>query len=98
MNEIVRRTLVMLSASFALGFAAGSMTAGPGSAALVALSGNASFAGLYVALLNGGAATGAAVGGRAMDRWGRRPVLIAGYAIGAIGYTIAGSGVSLGVV
>jgi MFS family permease len=96
LNETVRRTLVRLSASFALGFAAGSMTAGPGSAALVALSGNASLAGLYVALLNVGAATGAAIGGRAMDRWGRRPVLIAGYSIGAVGYAIAGSGVAFG--
>lgn len=71
------------------------MTAGPGSAALVALSGNASLAGLYVALLNIGAATGASIGGRAMDRWGRRPVLIVGYSIGAMGYAIAGAGVSL---
>lgn len=95
MNDIVRRTLVMLSASFALGFAAASMTAGPGSAALVALSGNARFAGLYVALLNLGAAAGAALGGRAMDRWGRRPVLMSGYVLGAVGYGIAGSGVAL---
>jgi MFS family permease len=98
MNEIVRRTLVMLSASFAMGFAAASMTAGPGSAALVVLSGNARFAGLYVALLNVGAATGAAIGGRAMDRWGRRPVLISGYVLGAVGYTIAGSGVAFGIL
>jgi MFS family permease len=95
MNERVRRTLVMLSASFALAFTASSMTSGPGSAALVALSREASFAGLYVALLYVGAAIGAAIGGRAMDRWGRRPVLIAGQAIGALGYAIAGSGVAL---
>jgi MFS family permease len=97
MNEIVRRTLVVLSASFALSFAAASMTSGPGSAALVTLTGNASLAGLYVALLNVGAAMGAAIGGRAMDRWGRRPALIAGYSIGAVGYTIAGAGVAFGV-
>jgi MFS family permease len=96
LNETVRRALVRLSASFALGFAAGSMTAGPGSAALVALSGNARLAGLYVALLNVGAALGAAIGGRAMDRRGRRPVLITGYSIGAVGYAIAGLGVVLG--
>ena len=98
MNEVVRRTLVMLSASFALGFTASSMTSGPGSAALVALSRNASFAGLYVALLNVGAAIGAAVGGRAMDRWGRRPVLIAGQTIAALGYLTTGFGVSLQVL
>lgn len=98
MNETVRRTLVRLSAAFAVGFAAASMTAGPGSAALVALSGNASYAGLYVALSYLGAAAGAAIGGRAMDRWGRRPVLITGYLIGAVGYTIAGTGVASGVL
>ena len=98
MNEKVRRSLVMLSASFALGFTASSMTSGPGSAALVALSRNTRFAGLYVALLYVGAATGAAIGGRGMDRWGRRPVLIAGQAIGAVGYVIAGSGVALGAL
>jgi MFS family permease len=97
-NDIVRRTLLLLSASFALGFAAASMTAGPGSAALVALSDNARFAGLYVALLNLGAAAGAAIGGRAMDRWGRRPVLMCGYVLGAVGYTIAGSGVAFGIL
>ena len=98
MNETVRRTLVRLSAAFALGFAAASMTAGPGSAALVALSGNASYAGLYVALLYLGSAAGAAIGGRAMDRWGRRPVLMAGYSIGAVGYTIVGTGVAIGAL
>ena len=98
MNEIVRRTLIRLSAAFALGFAAASMTAGPGSAALVALSGNASFAGLYVALLNVGAAAGAAFGGRAMDRWGRRPVLVAGYSLAAAGYAIAGVGVTIEIL
>lgn len=98
MNEIVRRTLIRLSAAFALGFAAASMTAGPGSAALVVLSGNASFAGLYVALLNVGAAAGAAFGGRAMDRWGRRPVLVAGYSLAAAGYTMAGVGVTIEIL
>ena len=98
MNDIVRRTLVRLSASFALGFAAASMTSGPGSAALVELSGKASLAGVYVALLNVGAATGAMFGGHAMDRWGRRPILIAGLAIGATGYTIAATGVTFGLL
>jgi len=98
MNEIVRRTIVMLSAAFAMSFAAASMTSGPGSAALVELSGDASFAGLYVALLNLGAATGAAIGGRSMDRWGRRPVLMSGHILGAVGYTIAGLGVALGML
>jgi MFS family permease len=96
MNHTTRRTLVALSSSFALGFAAASMTSGPGSAALVGLSGKAHFAGMYVALLNIGAATGAGVGGRAMDAFGRRPVLMAGHLSAAAGFLLAGSGVALG--
>jgi MFS family permease len=74
------------------------MAVGPGSAALVRLSGNLSFAGLYVALFNVGAATGAALGGRAMDRYGRKKPLLVGYLIGALGYVIAGVGVLRGNV
>jgi MFS family permease len=98
MTAIIRRTLVALSASFALGFAAASMTSGPGSASMVALSGKAQFAGLYAALFNIGAAAGAAFGGRAMDAFGRRPVLIAGHLFGVAGYVVAGSGVAFGML
>jgi MFS family permease len=69
------------------------MAVGPGSAALVQLSGHLAFSGLYVALFYVGAAAGAALGGRAMDRYGRRRPLIAAYAIAAVGYAIAGVGV-----
>jgi MFS family permease len=98
MDPTVRRTLIALAASFTLSFMAVSMTAGPGSAAFVKLSGRASFAGLFVALLNIGAAGGAALGGRAMDRWGRRIVLFYGYVLGALGFAVAGTAVSLGVL
>jgi MFS family permease len=98
MNSIIRRTLVALSASFALGFAAASMTSGPGSAAMVGLSGKAQFAGLYTALVNVGAAAGAALGGRAMDAFGRRPVLIAGHLFSVVGFSIAGLGVAYDVL
>jgi MFS family permease len=68
------------------------MGAGPGSAALVTLSGKLTWAGMYVAVFNVGAATGAALGGRAMDRFGRKRPLVAGYLVGAAGYGIAGLG------
>jgi MFS family permease len=74
------------------------MAVGPGSAALVRLSGNLAFAGLYVALFNIGAATGAALGGRAMDRYGRKPPLLAAYLVSAVGYIIAGIGAQRGVL
>ncbi len=90
MDSVIRRTIVALSGSFAFGIAAATMTSGPGSAAIAGLSGKAHFSGLYLALLNLGAATGAALGGRAMDRSGRRPVLITGHLLGLVGYSVAG--------
>lgn len=65
---------------------------------MVTLSGKLSFAGMYVALFNIGAATGAATGGRAMDRFGRKPPLVAGYLLGALGYAIAGVGMQTGTL
>ena len=90
----VRRTLVSLCVAFALAWLAVAMAAGPGSAALVQVSGKQSFAGMFVALTYAGGAVGAAFGGRAMDRFGRRNALLGAYIIGAIGYSIAGTGVA----
>ena len=90
MDQTTRHTLTRLGAAYALAWATTSMGAGPGSAAVVSLSGRLSFAGLYVAIFNVGAATGAALGGRAMDRYGRKPPLIVGYVLAALGYLVAG--------
>jgi MFS family permease len=95
MDSTVRHTLHRLGAAYALAWATTSMGAGPGSAALVTLSGNLAWAGMYVAIFNIGAAAGAALGGRSMDRYGRKPPLVAGYLLGAIGYLVAGIGVQL---
>ncbi|HEX6313223.1 MAG TPA: MFS transporter [Gemmatimonadaceae bacterium] len=93
MNIRTRQTLTRLGAAYALAWATTSMGAGPGSAAVVTLSGNLAWAGMYVAIFNIGAATGAALGGRSMDRYGRKPPLVAGYLLGAVGYLVAGLGV-----
>lgn len=93
MHHQTRHTLTRLGAAYALAWATTSMAVGPGSAALVRLSGKLSYAGLYVALFNVGAAVGAALGGRAMDRYGRRPPLVAAYGLSAVGYVVAGLGV-----
>lgn len=89
-HPAVRRTLIGLSAAYALTWATVSMVAGPGSAALVGLTGRLSYAGVFIALFSVAAAVGAAVGGRAMDRWGRKPVLIAACLLTALGFTLAG--------
>ncbi|WP_079086279.1 MFS transporter [Streptomyces silvensis] len=85
-----RRVLVVLVLSQILsgaGLAAG-ITVG----ALLAeeMLGSTSLAGLPAALFTGGAALGAVGVGRVCQRWGRRPGLASGYAVGALG--------SLGVV
>src|SRR5215210_2808533 len=94
MNQTTRQTLTRLGVAYALAWATASMAVGAGSAAIVSLTGNLSHAGLYVALFNVAAATGSALGGRAMDRWGRRPPLIAAYSASAVGFIIAGIAVS----
>lgn len=93
MDPTVRSTLVSLSASFALMWATVSMVAGPGSTALVALTGNLSHAGLFFGLFAVSAAAGATIGGRAMDAMGRRKVLVVAHLLGAVGYLVAGYGV-----
>lgn len=93
MNPTTRHTLTRLGAAYALGWATTSMGAGPGSAALVTLSGSLAWAGMYVAIFNIGAAAGAALGGRSMDRFGRKRPLVVAYVLGAVGYFIAGIGV-----
>jgi MFS family permease len=92
MNPQTRQTLLRLGAAYALAWATTSMVAGPGSAALVRLTGDLSHSGLYVALFYLGAAAGAASGGRAMDRYGRRRPLVAAYLLAATGFVAAGVG------
>jgi MFS family permease len=96
MHPVVGRTVASLAASFALMWAGMSLVAGPGSQALVTLTGNLSHAGIFVALIYVGAAAAAAVAGRLMDRVGRRPVLAAAHLLGGLGYLAAGRGVAIG--
>jgi MFS family permease len=93
MDSRTHRTLLRVGSAYALAWATTSMGAGPGSAAVVTISGKLSYAGLYVAIFNVGAATGAALGGRAMDRYGRKPPLVVSYLLAALGYLVAGIGV-----
>src|SRR6185503_6912042 len=94
MEEATRHTLKRLGAAYALAWATTSMAVGAGSAAIVNMTGNLAHAGLYVALFNISAAAGAALGGRVMDRLGRKPPLIAAYMLAAVGYLVAGVAVS----
>lgn len=95
-DAVVRRTLRGLSLAYALSWATVSMVAGPGSAALVALSGRLSYAGLFIALFYVSGAVGAAVWGRAMDRWGRRPILATSALVSGVGFAVAGFAIGAG--
>lgn len=94
MDVRTRQTLTRLGAAYALAWATTSMAVGAGSAAMIDLTGNLSHAGLYVALFNVCAAAGAALGGRLMDRFGRKPPLAGAYAMAAAGYVITGIAVA----
>jgi MFS family permease len=94
MEVSVRRTLLRLGVAYALSWATTSMVAGPGSAALVSLTGNLSHSGLFIALFYVGSALGAALGGRAMDRYGRKPPLLVAYTVSAFAFAAAGFGVA----
>lgn len=87
-----KRALRLLSFSFGIAWIAIAMVVAPGSAAWVELSGDASHAGFFIATFALSTAAGAAVAGRAMDKWGRRPVLFAAHALAGVGF--AGAGVS----
>ena len=83
-----------LASAYALAWATTSMSAGPGSAALVALTGNIAHAGLYIAVFYLAAAFGGWSGGRLMDSRGRVATLGGAYWLSAAGFAAAGIGVA----
>ena len=66
------------------------MTAAPGPAAWVALSGDAADAGLFFATFSLASAAGSFLGGRLMDRAGRRVVLAGAHLGAGLGFALAG--------
>jgi MFS family permease len=93
LHPVVRRALWLLGAAYALAWIAIGLAVGPGSAVVVDLAGRLDAAGYFIAAYNVGAASGGALIGRAMDRWGRRPMLVAAYGTAALGFALAGVGI-----
>lgn len=85
-----RGSLLRLSWTFGITWLCVTMVAAPGPAAWVALSGSSAQAGAYFGINALAGAVGAALGGRAMDRWGRRPVLVGAHLQAALGFAVAG--------
>lgn len=92
----VRRAVGLLAGSYALAWVTISMSAGPGPAAYVRLSGSLEHAGYYFALFALASAAGSGVGGWSMDRLGRKPVLAGAHAFMAVGFAAAGLAIQQG--
>jgi MFS family permease len=89
----VRRNIILLAASFAVNSAAIQLSAALASLTLVEVTGVRSLLGLGPAIFLLASGLAALPAGRAMDRFGRVPVLVAGFALGALGGVVTGLGV-----
>jgi MFS family permease len=96
MNELpVRRNTFLLSASLAANSAMLQLSAAVASLTLVLVVGVDQLLGLGPAIVLASGALAALPAGRAMDRFGRVPVLAAGFATGGLGGALAGLGSKL---
>ena len=96
MSELpVRRNTLLLSASLAANSAMLQLSAAVASLTLVLVIGVDQLLGLGPAIVLAAGALAALPAGRAMDRFGRVPVLAAGFATGGLGGALAGLGSKL---
>jgi MFS family permease len=93
LNLPVRRNTLLLSASLATNSAMLQLSAAVATLSVALVVGIEGLLGLGPAVVLGAGALTALPAGRAMDRFGRRPVLAAGFAIGAAGGVVSALGV-----
>jgi MFS family permease len=91
-NLPVRRNTVLLSASLAANSAMLQLSAAVATLTVVLVVGVRSLVGLGPAIVLGTGALSALPAGRAMDRFGRVPVLVTGFALGVVGGVLAAAG------
>jgi MFS family permease len=96
LDSLRRRTVGVLFSGVALGSTGHIAAVTVTSIVALELGGDRTLAGLPAAAVVFGAAIGATVLGVVMGRWGRRPGLAGGYAIGVIGAVIAVAGIVAG--
>jgi MFS family permease len=95
LDRAVRRNTFVLAATLAVNSAVVQLVAAVSSLTFVLVTGVAGLLGLGPAIFLTSAATTGAVAGRAMDRFGRRPVLVTGFLIGASGCALTALGTHL---
>src|SRR5947199_1965988 len=96
LTRVVRRNTLLLATTLAINSAVVQLVAAVSSLTFVLVTGVKGLLGLGPAIFPVAAACTAAVAGRAMDRYGRRPVLILGFIVGATGCAVTALGTHVG--
>jgi len=92
LNRIVRRNTLLLAATLAVNSAVVQLVAAVSSLTFVLVTGVRGLLGLGPAIFLTAAALTGAVAGRAMDRYGRKPVLVVGFLVGGTGCAVTALG------
>src|SRR5215216_7770005 len=92
LDRVVRRNTVLLATTLAVNSAVVQLMAAVSSLTFVLVTGVRGLLGLGPAIFLVSAAVTGAVAGRAMDRFGRRPVLIVGFLVGGSGCAVTALG------
>lgn len=87
-HALARRSARLLGASWAVAWAGVPISGAFGSVVILELTGNLGLTGAYFSLLYVGSLVASYPAGHAMDRFGRKPVLIAGHLLAAVGFAI----------
>src|ERR1051325_10050427 len=92
LDRVVRRNTAILATTLAVNSAVVQLVAAVSSLTFVLVTGVKGLLGLGPAIFLLAAAGTGAVAGRAMDRYGRRPVLIVGFLVGGTGCALTALG------
>src|ERR1041385_5562065 len=95
LDRVIRRNTLVLAATLAVNSAVVQLVAAVSSLTFVLVTGVKGLLGLGPAIFLVSAAATGAVAGRAMDRYGRRPVLVIGFLIGGTGCAVTALGTHL---
>ena len=92
LDRVIRRNTVLLAATLAVNSAVVQLVAAVSSLTFVLVTGVKGLLGLGPAIFLTAAALTGAVAGRAMDRYGRKPVLVVGFLVGGTGCVLTAIG------